>query len=247
MKRNGRSALVCAEFAGAVGDALLDSTGCVPAGLDGRGGLMRFPCGSGAGLVRHYYRGGAIRHFLRDRYLLRNPALRELRIHTRIHELGLPVPVPLGACWERRGLFYRAWLATQELPAQNLLACLQNAPEEEARDLFVKCGRTIRKMHDAGVYHADLQIRNILVNRDNDAHDFDAIYLIDFDKACIRPELSPIKRAQNLYRLRRSMLKTALFPQCFPELCRAYGVDALPEWMGRILKITPEEQSHARR
>jgi len=240
--RNGRTALVSPEHADSVGEALLDGAGCTPAGLDGRGGLVRFPYPGGAGLIRHYYRGGLIRHFLRDRYLLRNPAVRELRLHIRIRDLGLPVPEPLGICWERRGPCYRAWFATRELPADNLLACLKDAPEDTARALLARCGPIIRNMHDAGVYHADLQVRNILIARDGAA-----IYLIDFDKARLGPALPPLKRAQNLYRLRRSMLKTSLFPQLFPELCRAYGPDALPDWMRRILEIDPKEHADAGR
>lgn len=170
-----------------------------------------------------------MQYIMRDRYLLRNRALGELRLHAKLHELGLPVPPPLGASWERCGPIYRGWFATHEMPATDLLTHIRANRDHDA-DILYQCGSVIKFMHDRGVYHADLQVRNILIGDGT-------IYLIDFDKARIYEKLSPLKRAQNLSRLRRSMHKNGIQDTLFKALCDGYGRQNLPEWMGRILNL----------
>ncbi|OWT56289.1 hypothetical protein CEY11_19750 [Candidimonas nitroreducens] len=57
-------------------------------------------------------------------------------------------------------------------------------------------------MHQAGVWHADLNAYNILLDRQG------AAWLIDFDRGR-RGKLTPRQRRDNLLRLRRSLLKVA--------------------------------------
>jgi 3-deoxy-D-manno-octulosonic acid kinase len=63
-------------------------------------------------------------------------------------------------------------------------------------------GLVIRRMHEAGIYHADLNANNILL----DEHDH--FHLIDFDKARRLPASSS-RLKNNVRRLRRSLLKIA--------------------------------------
>jgi 3-deoxy-D-manno-octulosonic acid kinase len=62
------------------------------------------------------------------------------------------------------------------------------------------CGATLRRFHAAGVVHADLNARNILVGPER------AIHLVDFDRARIR-EGDATGFRRNLARLRRSLEK----------------------------------------
>jgi 3-deoxy-D-manno-octulosonic acid kinase len=226
---NKRTAVVRAEWADDIAAALLEGKGCFPVDFGGRGRLERFNYQMGSGLIRKYWRGGLMQYIMRDRYLLENRALGELQLHAKLHELGLPVPPPLGASWERCGPIYRGWFATHEMPAVDLLSYLHSNPDAD-ETILPQCGSVIRFMHDRGVYHADLQVKNILIGDS-------AIYLIDFDKARIYEKLSPLKRAQNLSRLRRSMRKNGMDDKLFKYLCDGYGAKNLPEWMARILNL----------
>jgi tRNA A-37 threonylcarbamoyl transferase component Bud32 len=60
-------------------------------------------------------------------------------------------------------------------------------------------------MHLHGVYHADLNLKNILVRRENMEI---SVYVIDFDKARLYPRGVPLEQAnRNLNRLLRSVRK----------------------------------------
>ena len=154
-------------------------------------------------VLRHYYRGGAMAKLLHDRYiwtgLSRTRAWQEWHLLAKLRELNLPVPLPVAARVRHEGLFYRADLITRQIPnTQTLAQYLTNSPLSDS--LWGKTGKTIATFHNKGIWHADLNARNILIDRDND------IFLIDFDKAKIRP---PDKKWQqnNLQRLSRSLHK----------------------------------------
>ncbi|MGH7810584.1 MAG: lipopolysaccharide kinase InaA family protein, partial [Candidatus Binatia bacterium] len=64
---------------------------------------------------------------------------------------------------------------------------------------------TIRSMHSEGVYHRDLNLKNILVRQEADRV---ASYLIDFDRAALYIGKLPTELvSQNLDRLLRSVCK----------------------------------------
>ena len=205
--QDGKHALVCSKWADVISAALLTHQGCEPADKAGRGGLLRFHYPEGSGLIRPYRRGGIIRYFLRDQYIFINRPLRELHLHMALYAQGLPVPPPLGACWQRNGIFVRGAFATRELDAVDLLWLFQQQPARMESTLPL-CGAAIRQLHDADVFHADLQIKNILIQNKT-------IYLIDFDRARAGHSLTSFQRAKNLYRLRRSMLKNHFPPEYF--------------------------------
>jgi 3-deoxy-D-manno-octulosonic acid kinase len=60
-------------------------------------------------------------------------------------------------------------------------------------------------MHRKGVYHADLNLKNILIRSESEKI---RAYLIDFDKARLYPHGTPLSQAKrNLNRLSRSARK----------------------------------------
>jgi tRNA A-37 threonylcarbamoyl transferase component Bud32 len=69
----------------------------------------------------------------------------------------------------------------------------------------------VRRLHDAGVQHRDLQVRNIVVTPDPSRR----IVLIDLDRAAFhRHGLVPTRRrAANLGRLVRSLVKVGAWPE----------------------------------
>lgn len=212
VKRGGRTALVHPEYAREAADALLDGIGCEPAGVGGRGELHRFAYAAGTGIARRYRRGGAIRFLLRESYFLVNRPLHELRVHHEAYATGLPVPIPLGVVWERRGPYYRGAIATRELESVTLLDALQGPDADGA---LHAAGAAVRAMHDAGLYHADLQVRNLLVAGDG-------VYIIDLDNGrwC---SMTRARRLGNLLRLQRSFRKEGVPDDAFWSLCAGYG------------------------
>ncbi len=217
------------EQAETIAEALVDGAGCEAVSEAGRGAVYRFAYPGGHGIVRRYVRGGLVRFILNDAFLLVNRPLREFGLHLRVQQAGLPVPRLLGVCWKRSGALVRGAIATEALPAENLYEFLSGGPASPEEALF-QCGGLIRRMHDLHVWHADLQIKNILVGEGGP-------WLIDFDNAVRRPHLSPLLRARNLLRLRRSIQKNGLPLDYFKPICEGYGVDALPEWLSRIYDV----------
>ncbi|HNR32886.1 MAG TPA: lipopolysaccharide kinase InaA family protein [Candidatus Hydrogenedentes bacterium] len=223
--RGGKTALVRGEWAECVAAALLEGVGCIDAGLGGRGMLRVFPYPQGEGVIRRGLRGGLLRHFLHEGYLLANRPLRELTLLWELYREGFAVPEPLGAVWERRGPWLRGAIATHRVDAVDLKAFLRAAPVDrnreqaaqaaDADEVLRRCGRLIRDLHDRGVWHADLQVGNVLVGESRE-------YLIDFDKAVRYPMLSARLRASNLERLARSFRKQRLPMRYFQVLLDGY-------------------------
>jgi len=86
--------------------------------------------------------------------------------------------------------------------AQTLVDVLPEA--KNSTELWADVGKCIRRFHDAGLWHADLNARNILLNSERQA------YLIDFDRARFTPG-KKVDGQGNLNRLKRSLVK--LWPE----------------------------------
>lgn len=191
----------------------------------GRGSALFLDTPFGAAVLRKYLRGGQVARLNREHYLYtgwrRTRPVAEFEMLALLHQEGLPVPSPLAAMSQRRGLFYRGWLITRRIEGAGPLA---DYLEERSQDaaLWRQAGRIIRRFHDRGVVHADLNARNILLDGDG------AVYLIDFDRSRIR-EGDQAAFSANLKRLHRSLEK--LWPEavherldrCWRELMEAYG------------------------
>lgn len=153
-------------------------------------------------VLRHYYRGGLIGKLLQDQFnlvpVIYSRAMQEFALLKRMHSMGLPVPRPIAANFQRQGLRYRADIMI-ELVAQCQDLATVLASRELTKEEWQQVGSTIAQFHNQGVYHSDLNCRNILLDAKGQ------IWLIDFDKCAIR---QPGKwQQQNLQRLQRSLMK----------------------------------------
>jgi 3-deoxy-D-manno-octulosonic acid kinase len=181
----------------------LGAAGRITATAPGRGSAW-FVAAPPAGVplvLRHFRRGGFIARWIEDRYLWAGAdatrGFRELALLARIEALGLPAARPVAARYERAGAWYRADLLTVAIegavPLAELLGGARGAVPWE------RVGATIRAFHLAGIRHADLNARNVLVAGDG------AVHLIDFDRG--REARPGAWCAANLARLARSLAK----------------------------------------
>ena len=190
----------------------------------GRQAAWYVRCGEHDGVLRRYRRGGLMARLLKDRYLWTGVqkvrSLNEFDILRSLYEAGLPVPRPFAAAYWRSGPSYRAAIMVERLHDVRPLASALDVADSE------QVAGSIYAMHEQGVWHADLNAYNILLDRDGRA------WLIDFDKAS-RPVLSPERRGANLLRLRRSLAKVAgaagigwwdELNRSYAKLARAVGI-----------------------
>ena len=160
-------------------------------------------------VLRQYLHGGLLRAIARNLYFFGARSFQELALTEEIRSCGIPTIHPIGAIHHRIFYpFYQAYLLSLEVPqALDLTQYLNDLgahPSGENLSLKRKtirsAGLLIRKFHQAGFFHSDLQLKNILVARDQ-------LLLIDFDRSYRRSNLSNHERVKNLLRLNRSVEK----------------------------------------
>lgn len=152
----------------------------------------------GEGVLRHYRRGGMVAKISDRNYFWlgadRTRSFMEFRLLESLAAQGLPVPAPVAAAYWRQGLTYRAAIIVQRLPDVRPLALLlDQAVWDTAAD-------AVARLHLAGVWHADLNAFNILIDTAGKA------WVIDFDRGQ-QGGVSTPARLGNLRRLRRSLEK----------------------------------------
>jgi 3-deoxy-D-manno-octulosonic acid kinase len=171
-------------------------------------------------LVRPYRHGGFFRRLTRDLFWSWPPRpFAELRATVEARSRGVPAAEILAAWVERRvGPFYRGWLVFRELEgAQDLWTAVltRSFGALGIKPMLESAARSVAALHRRGVDHADLNLKNILVRRENEAF---RSYIIDFDKARLHaPPLARRKAKNNLSRLRRSMRKLDPERRCLTE------------------------------
>ncbi len=163
-------------------------------------------------LVRQYAHGGAIGRLWGSLFTDSGRMQREFRVTRYAVSRGVPTPRPVALRVERVwGPFCEGHLVTEYLPgAVNLLElCKGEGRDWAARrrhDAARAVAGAVALMHEAGIDHADLNLKNILLRPEDDAL---GAYVIDLDKAVVRRPLPLARRMANLVRLDRSVLKWA--------------------------------------
>lgn len=173
----------------------------------GRGSAWFINAPFGPVVLRQYLRGGWVAKLSRQSYLFttvdRSRPVREFNILARLFEQGLPVPRPVAALCEHHGLISTGSIITARIPGARTLVDFfpgNEASRVRGTDFWKIVGECVRRFHNAGVWHADLNARNILL--DEHMH----VFLIDFDRAHFTPG-KPVNGTRNLERLKRSLKK----------------------------------------
>lgn len=190
-------------------------------------------------VIRQYRHGGLLRLLTRNLYLLGSRSFRELALIEEILACGIPTIQPVGAI-HRLLLppFYKAYLLSLEVPqAVDLIQYFQKIGSHPSREeLLIKrqiireAGLLLSQFHQAGFFHGDLQLKNILVADHRPL-------LIDFDRSFRKQTLSKKERMNNLLRLNRSVEKWRCFGLPITRadrlrFFRAYAGERLDVWNG---------------
>ena len=191
----------------------------------GRGptGLLELGTSAPRARLKRLRRGGLAGPIWRDRFLGRSRILSNLTGPLEARRRGIPTPEPLLllAIPGPPGL-WRGWLATEDLPDAVPLERWLGTPEEPA--IVREAMRIVRRMHDAGIEHRDLNLGNLLVRPSSGGHD---VVVLDLDDARIHAgALGFAARRRALRRLERSTAKRTGRPS-FDGWYVAYAADDL--------------------
>ncbi len=169
-----------------------------PSHLNGRGTIYIFEKNF---IVRHLTHGGALRWLTGDRFLGWGRTRRELEINHLLIANRILTPEIIGARLIRKGCFRRIDVISRRIHDSIDLLTWFEQPRDEGRTILNKTGKLIRQVHDLGIWHADLHIKNILLDDQLDP------WILDLDKARHYKTLSRRQRARNLERFYRSCRK----------------------------------------
>ncbi|MGR3304087.1 MAG: lipopolysaccharide kinase InaA family protein [Candidatus Scalindua sp.] len=161
-------------------------------------------------VVREYWHGGLFRKILRDIFWDSLRPLRELSICEAAGKSGIKTSEVIAIVKNRiLGPVYKCRLVSKEITdAIDLMELLFNPEENKLvvrkRQIINKTAKAVKEMHDAGIYHADLHLKNILVQSAGGKVN---VYIIDLDKSRQYEKISLHKRMKNIMRLDRSVEK----------------------------------------
>jgi tRNA A-37 threonylcarbamoyl transferase component Bud32 len=184
--------------------------------LQGRGCPAVVPFPQGKLVVRHYYHGGCFRALTGDLFFGASRFLNEIGVLASARDLGLPVPEPAGLIISPAfGGVFRADLVSVYIPDTfEFLTYFREFPRDPSREQIIEkrrciagAGRAIADLHRAGFHHADLQLKNISVQKNPNGP---RVFILDFDKAREEGSTRENTTFSNLLRLYRSFGKMRL-------------------------------------
>lgn len=195
-----------------------------PSELKGRKPLLEGRFQGKDCLVRWFYHGGVLRNMLRGRYIGGKPrAIAELKLSAVLRGHGLPVVEPVFALTENVAIGYRQAIVTVRLDNGKDLAVLESMAAEKLA-LMIKL---LERFFDAGLYHPDLNIKNILFVPESGK-----FFLLDFDRAVLlQGPLAPVERKRIYKRLFRSFDKLGKL-----NFWDGFSFESLPGYVGEAMK-----------
>jgi 3-deoxy-D-manno-octulosonic acid kinase len=179
--------------------------------------------------------------------------LGELRVGMHAIQCSVPTAQPVAVRIERLcGPLFSAHFISRRIPdALNLLDfCRQTDGQPIARPaerfaLARAIAGAVARMHDAGILHADLNLKNILVRTVGPQAE---AFVIDFDKSRLLPSVPLSGRVANLRRLARSTLKWSAARRSISiadrlRVLRCY-LERYPQWASEYASIARAHPGH---
>ncbi len=169
-------------------------------------------------IVRELVHGGFFGNITGRRFLGTSRSIRELRISNYLIENSIRTPEIPAVRFVKCGIFYSIDIITRLVPDSidlltwlekyrlgqkgEVLRFAQNSWQDNLfTTIFHETGSIVRRMHDLGVWHADLHLKNILLDEHMNP------WILDLDKAWHLPVLPGFMRRMNLDRFFRSCRK----------------------------------------
>ena len=191
----------------------------------GRGGIRVIEREGEKLAVRAYRHGGLFRGLTGPFFLKVGRATSEAEIMLYLRERGFPAAAPFAAVIEKLFILRRLYLITFfEEDAAALLDYLQTCKKRERMRVAARLAELLWGLHEAGVHHRDLHLRNVLVTREH------RLILLDFDRAVKKP-LSPgdvesmvrrlgrfTEKMEKQGRLSLSLMEKSLFLRTYARL-----------------------------
>ena len=162
-------------------------------------------------VVREYWHGGMVGKVFRDFFWDDMRPVRELSVSEAASRGGIKTTEIIAIVKSKIvGPFYKFRLVTREITESiDLIELLLHSGEhgllKQKRQIINKLAKAVNDMHDLGIYHADLHLKNILVQ--SHAGGGVNVYIIDLDKSKQYEKISLQRRMKNLMRLDRSVVK----------------------------------------
>lgn len=168
------------------------------------------PLARGAAIVRAVWRGGLPGRLLGPWHVALGGTPRpvaELEASLAARAAGIATPPVLAAGWADGppGL-YRAWVVVAEVARSTALARLWDRRPDPAwwGPAARAAGAAVAHLHNAGFIHPDLNADNLLLEQTASGW---RAWILDFDRVRPAHAVTPLARAQALWRLHRSCEK----------------------------------------
>jgi 3-deoxy-D-manno-octulosonic acid kinase len=173
-------------------------------------------------LVRRFRHGGTLRWMMGRRFADPERPFRELLLSDRLRARGIATPEVVAARARRTasgtplGRWFGGWrldLVTRRVEgacdaAQWLEALREERVSPRARRAVARAlGCFVGRFHGVGLWHADLNPRNLLLVGDALAAGAVGVQTVDLDRSVLADALDPARRRANLARLLRAVLR----------------------------------------
>ncbi|MCR4317096.1 MAG: phosphotransferase [Planctomycetes bacterium] len=186
--------------------AMFEKLGPSLGSYEGRRPVNVYLIGGTRVVVKIASHGGSLAFLTGDRYSSLSRFQHE--IETTLLAIRFAIPaIPVEALLaEKRGLFYRVAIVTEEVPdSVDLLEFLRLPLDRKTRtDGIRKAARLLMRFHDAGFCHDDLNLKNILVTLGGAGVN---VRILDLGQTKFSDTLHDSARFSNLLRLKRSVEK----------------------------------------
>jgi 3-deoxy-D-manno-octulosonic acid kinase len=158
--------------------------------------------------VRQLKRGGLAQYVAQDIFVgISARPFRELMVASKAFHRGVPVAEPMGAMvqWIAPAI-YRGFFLTRAIPGMTLWEFIKTDDDPVVlKHILMQARAAIVTMHDKGLFHADLNLHNLMVTQSGESF---KVMILDLDKARIYDAaLRPSLRRNNARRLLRSARK----------------------------------------
>jgi 3-deoxy-D-manno-octulosonic acid kinase len=174
----------------------------------GRGEAYGVTLGATPAVVRHARHGGLLAPLLGDRFVGRPRFYHEVALSRRLATGGVRTPEVLAGVRYRARPGHRADIATEQVAGADLVEMFfgDGPPAGPGRVAALEAlGRLVRRLHDLGYVHPDLQLRNLLLTEATGSAP--QAWLLDVDTCRPMRGDRDAERAHNLDRFYRSWAK----------------------------------------